>query len=310
MDKSLKKTSTLIDELEAIVKSLYWDQIKPTEADIQHRLSELYPSRSNVHVETLIGSIASSFSSSMTFEQDETGKWFVKLLVCPTWFNGWLDPCATDAWFEQDVWDGLNHFLACLCTQAPTAEADLKPYQFKGGRYGLSRVLQDRILTLYQVDRDTTCIFCDSFLELIQFYSLGRLCQLVQTGIYRGILRYEDNLLQPIACCPTPSAAFANKLLPVKPACDTVREVGSLEELSQCIYELFCVEEVVEFPLSQLKKRILCNFQLILNPVSLGFVKLSDALKSIDGVELVVKGNNAIIMLSGFTPSTTYSRGA
>jgi hypothetical protein len=299
-----------LNELESAVTSLYWDQIKPSMADILHRLGELYPTRNHLWDESTILSFAERNLPNLCFNVDKSGKLWVELIDEPTWFNGWIDPCVIGERFPEGVWDGLHHFVVCLCVKEAVSNDTLKPYQFKGGRYGLSRVLQDRILSLYHIDRHSECASCEAFFELIQFYSLGRLCQLVQTAIQRGLLRYEDNLLQPTVCCSTPSAAYASKLIPVEAPRSNFRDISSLEELTSCLYELFCLENVIELPLSQLKKRILSNFELVLNPVSLGFVKLSDALKSVVGVEVVTEGNNAIIKLSEFTPSTTYSRGA
>ena len=309
-----------------VINSLYWDQIKPTEPDILRRFSELHPTAPQVATPEAVWATVRGRQESYLLTTDMCGRPYVELLVPPVWFNGWIDPNDTDYDFPTEVWDGLRHYMVCLfvrrrCEKSSEAAGDVKVYQFRGGRYGLAKKLQENVCALYAVDSPLpTCEDCRLFFESIQFYSLGRLCLLVQCGISRGVLRYEDNLLQPVASCVMPSSAFASKLLPPPPPTLPIRssrveivtrEVSSISELGQYIRLLLGEEGVHQLPLSQLKKKMIANFQVVLNPATLGFVKLSEAVKAVAGVRLESEGNNSFLTLlgpdEGNTPSTTWS---
>lgn len=291
-----------------VIVSLYWDQINPTDGDISRRFSELWPTVPAPSQEKIVLSLERSPDRyRIIFDRD--GRYFVCLLVPPVWFLGWIDPCDPSLEYSGAVWAGLSHFLACLCTQDPRdlAASGLRRFQFKGGRYGLAKTLQSCILDLYKLDtRVIACEDCDSFYRSIQFLTLGHISHLIQTAIFRGLLRYEDNLLQPAAACSMPSLAYASKLIQQEVSeedPEICREMRSVAELNRAIHKLFEKENVCELPLSQLKKKLISHFRMVLNPAAMGFVKLSDLVRSLDSVHLVSEGNNSIIVKT-LTPST------
>ena len=291
-----------------VIVSLYWDQIKPTDGDISRRFSELWPNATAPSQDEIVLSLVRYPDIyRIMFERD--GRYYVCLLVPPVWFLGWIDPCDPSLEYTGAVWAGLSHFIVCLCINDSRnlVASGLRRFQFKGGRYGLAKTLQSCILELYKLDtRVIACEDCDSFFRSIQFFSLGHISHLIQTSISRGMLRYEDNLLQPAAACSVPSLAYASKLIQQEVFDEDPEicpEIRSVAELTTAIHKLFEKENVCELPLSQLKKKLITHFHMVLNPAGLGFVKLSDLVRSLDSVHLVSEGNNSIIVKM-LTPST------
>lgn len=300
------------------VLSLYWDQIKPSETDILRRIGELYPAiSSNLSLPKAGNSLVDPCVYRTS--TDDSGRRVIELRSPPLWFNGWVDANNVDFTFPINVWEGLSHFVVCVSLYSgEDAGEGSKPYQFRGGRYGLAKKLQERVSGLYDLESADRCSACCQFFEDIQFYSLGRLCQLVQMGINVCLLRYEDNLLQPISACVMPSTAFACKLLPpldltppsfskLLPESLVTREISSQAELVEYLHALFVDCQIADLPLSQLKKKLIAEYRIVLNAARLGFTKLSDLLKSIDGFSIVADGNNSYIRrdLDAFTPSTS-----
>jgi hypothetical protein len=259
----------------------------------------------------------------MSVSYDPPGRRVVELLCAPAWFYGWIDPNDTDYNFPIEVWEGVCHYSICVLLSASvTSEAagGRRPYQFKGGRYGLGKHLQGEVLKLYRIDGcGIACGDCERFIRSIQFFSLGRICQLIQFTISTGILRYEENLLQPTVSCKLPSSALASRLLPqcIEPeagSTDICQEISSYFELKMFVDLLFERENADQMPLSQLKKKMIGSFQRVLNPARLGHVKLSQVLEKLDYPFTVVTiGNNTYLCRDNdrrcepLTPSTVAS---
>jgi hypothetical protein len=301
--------------LERAVLSLYWDQIMPTEADILRRLGELLQ-RSLSEDPGVMRLLSSADPEMFRVCEDSSGRRVFEFLCVPAWFNGWIDPNDTDYNFPIGVWEGVCHYSVCvLCGieegLRSSEEAGLRrPYQFKGGRYGLAKHLQGKVLELYQASGGVTeCGECESFISGIQLFSLGRLCQLVQMSIGAGILRYEENLLQPAASCMLPCSALASRLLPPLPSSPLkeCREITSLSELEEMLEMLFEREKVGEMPLSQLKKKMIGVFGVVINPARLGYVKLSELLRGVKNFTVCIFGNESFLrrqLVDPTTPST------
>ena len=296
------------DVLEFVVSSLYWDQIKPTEPDVIRRLGELFPGSLSEEPSVMQLFISHADRGVVSVSNDPPGRRVVELLCAPTWFYGWIDPNDTDYNFPIEVWEGVCHYSICvLLSQSATSEAaGGRPYQFKGGRYGFGKHLQGAVLRLYEIDGcGIACGDCERFIRSIQFFSLGRICQLIQFAISTGVLRYEENLLQPIVSCKLPSSALASRLLPqlieppVAGSQDICQEITSFSELKKFLELLFERETGDQIPLSQLKKKMIGSFQRVLNPARLGHVKLSQVLEKLDYPFSVVSiGNNSYLCLS------------
>lgn len=305
--------SAIFDEA---LLSLYWDQIKPSEIDIVRRIAEIR----NDTIQRLTSSSDLVFvcdPSKYLVSRDPSGKHVVELREPPSWFLGWVDPADTDVDFPAEAKIGLSHFLVCASSSRHPSEDTGERYEFKGGRYGLARRLQESVLQLYLPENPGICEPCREFLESIQFMSLGRVCQLVQWGINTGLIRYEDNFLMPAVCSKLPSAALAAKLFPALPIGSSsnkhpsigipiTEEISSLAQLEELIERLCRDHDVYELPLSQLKKRLICEYAIVLNPSRLGFVKISDVVRELNNFELFTVGdNNAYLRCR--SPSTCVS---
>jgi hypothetical protein len=316
-------SSTDFDE---IILTLYWDQIKPYEVDIIRRAAELNKLRVN-RCTAPGGDAIFIESSKYVVGVDPSGRKYVELNFPPDWFLGWIDLNLADNSFGIAVWEGFEHFMVCFCIfshtsseeTGGTAESQSAKYQFKGGRYGLAKRLQECVYSIYDVNSENgVCEKCCEFLELIQFESLGRLCQLVQQGVNAGILRYEDNVLQPALSCRLASAALAARLLPPLPPHQVrplpqgavTEEISSICQLEEYLELVFTEGNLSELPLSQLKKKLISQYHIVLNPSRLGFVKISDVVRSLKNFKIITNGNNASLQLKqdeSLTPSTCVS---
>jgi hypothetical protein len=116
-------------------------------------------------------------------------------------------------------------------------------------------------------------------------------------------------VLQPCFTSKQSSTAYASKLsLPPTPetfdASKVTREIESLADLERYIEALFREERLAELPLSQLKKKLILSYEIVLNVSRLGLLKVSDAIKALSEFYLVSEGNNAYIRPRDRTPST------
>ena len=313
-------------DFDHIILSLYSDQIRPYEVDIVRRAVELNFLTGGQDYSRDCGQISID-QTKYKICFDGTGKRFVELRFSPEDFQGWIDPNDTSNPMPIEMWEGMHHFVVCLCTgERRTSEATgedppMERYYFKGGRYGLAKRLQECVNELYKPDfREHRCIQCKRFLGVIQFSTLGSLCQLIQTGIQAGILRYEDNVLQPAVSCKIASTALAARLLPALPPRNPEKsfpvqsgtrlvtdEISSISELEEYLELLFRDSNASELPLSQLKKRLIGDYQIVLNPSRLGFIKISDVVRQLASFRVISSGNNAYIVkhvVDSYTPST------
>ena len=275
--------ATLVELREAIV-SLYRDQIRPTQPDISRRLIEM--GFRGVTLGELM-ELACESESEFVVVVDETLQISMEFHNSPSWFSGWIDPVDSQLRYSVEIWDLLNHFVLHAI-----------PSQVKGGRYGLAKRLYEECL------KSRECPECELFRFEISKFTIGRLSHLIQLGIHRGIFRYEDNLLKLSACCTIPSAALAAKLigsstfprtLPKGGAAIITREVDTLDELKEYLYTL--LKTTTSLPLSQLKKKLIDEFQVVLNPIKFGFIKLSDLLEVFEEFFLIQKSESYFITL-------------
>lgn len=301
-----------------VIRSLYWDQIKPTEPDIIRRLCELFPGMVGDDSGGVLRFFELKDHRAFKISEDCQGRRVLELVCVPLWFRGWIDPNDTSDYnFPIEVWEGVCHYSLCVLVtnnrRVSSEEAGRRGFRFKGGRYGMAKHMQGEVLKLYSLERpDIVCERCESFIESIQFYSLGRMCQLIQASIAGGVLRYEDNLLQPVVSCQLPSAALASRLLGCGSDQVSAREVVSFSELSAYLELLFEQEKAEQMPLSQLKKKLIANFQVVLNPARLGHVKLSETLRQVENFTVRVSGNDSFLCKNDYyycplTPSTVHS---
>ena len=285
--------------LRQAVTSLYQDQIRPTQSDISRRMAEL--GFANVALGEIL-EIAGRGSPEFVIVVDDGLQISIELKVCPTWFIGWIDPNDNLFTYSMEIWDLFEHYVGHLSRLGKRGSADevgagnLMSYQVKGGRYGLAKKLFDE-MKAKNSSLLKGCVECFQLQELMGSFSVGRLCHLVQQAISKGILRYEDNLLQPSACCKMPSAALAARLIqdldtlsvgrvaPKAAAVVVTREVSCLDELKGYLWKILKCQE--RLPISQLKKRMITDFQVVLNPIKFGFTKLSDLLRQVEFVALV-----------------------
>jgi hypothetical protein len=170
--------------------------------------------------------------------------------------------------FIEDFFSEFSDILVTMLRYPSWFEPHLpglQPFQFRGGRYAVAKCLTGMVS------------FAGNF-------SLGQLCRFVQLAIDRGILAYENNLLQPPAACTALSSAVFSKLnLPLSDdededeGADSGRVVASLLELSNAVGLLMqSCRHGEGILLSTLKKRMVEEFGKSLRPTTLGFTKLLD----------------------------------
>ena len=278
-----------LDELRSAIISLYKDQIRPTQADISRRLTEMGYAGLD-----LSSMMAIAASSDFEMVLDDGVSICFEFKRPPGWFRGWIDPIDQSLAYSIELWDLFSHYIGHGCRRDYSSEeSGLKFYQIKGGRYGLAKKLSEMSPIDY-------CVECECFRFQISKFSVGRIAHFVQQAISRGILRYEDNLLQPSLCCKALSAALAAKLLAADPACLRTlprtpvtlitREVESVHQLQLLLSQMLAHEP--QIPLSQLKKKLIQEYKIVVNPIKFGHTKLSDLLKQVAHVKLVYGPQN------------------
>ena len=272
------------------VISLYRDQIRPTHADISRRLVEM--GCLSITLGEMM-ELACETVSEFVVVVDDDLQICIELKRAPDWFVGWIDPLDPDLTYSIELWGLFDHFVAHECRSFAS-------FQVKGGRYGLARRLTESI-------PHPECIDCMMFRAEIDTFTIGRLSHFVQRAICLGKFRYENNFLQPSACCRLASAALASKLvLDDDCASKLIRtlpktkeiiteEVNSLEELYTYIRLLLFDND--HLPLSELKKRMIDEYGVVLNPVKFGFTKLLDLIQSVNFLKIIQNNNSFILKL-------------
>jgi hypothetical protein len=252
----------IVESLVDVIESLYGDQIAPTLPDILRRYVERNPNAAMISERHIIA--IAEFSDKLIVSP------FLPVTVYTAFssplvrFTGWVDPYDTQYQYPTSIWTGMQHFITCAMVQAVAVDA---PHT-TGGRYCAAKFIQD-----YTRKPITSCVYCAEFCHDVSHLSLGRLCQLVQCAITRGLLRYEQNVLQPTLSCHGLSHVLLSKLSHI----DTNRdEIQSIEELETYLRAILLSTTNHQLDLSQLKKSFFRETGKFLNPRKLGFIKLSD----------------------------------
>jgi len=246
------------------VCSLYMDQIKPFLGDISHRLTELFPESCLPSNESVLSAVNADSRLLVHVPQDMSI--CILLRDVPPGFSGWIDPTDPSIVYPETIHEALNAFLYCSYSRSGTDHSHIP---IESGRYGLARVLSRLFL------EGRSCVHCNPLTEKIGTFTLGRLCHLVQSHIQRGYLCYEQNQLKPSFCCNQIAEVFLSKL-PISHGTDgATREIESIEQLHRILATIIApATNTVE--LSQIKKILLAQYQILLNPRKLGFLKVSE----------------------------------
>jgi hypothetical protein len=262
--------------------SLYWDQIRPGRPDVFHRVLEVSPGLEADVVAEILDQLVYR-TSLVRVGQTACGKLFYVLVEPPSWFTGWVDATDSTYSYSKEVWDTWDHYSLCSVITARGSST-----AFRGGRYGFAKSIQAQVFGHFfpvpgsRVTPLLTCHQCISFLESVKLFSLGRLCHFIQQTINRHYLCYENNLLVPICESASATEALASRLATrngTPQLTSTPSSVDSLDELR--VYLCKLVSPCLPFPLSQLKRQLLNEFGVHLEPQKLGFVKLSDVIKAV-----------------------------
>ena len=233
------------------VRTLHVDQIKPSLSEISRRVAELS-----------LGSFCPDQRMCMNYFSHADGylysacKKIVTFKDLPDWFRGFICPRTSDASiFAETYFSEFSTVLVAMLRYPllfTSDSPDLQPFQFRGGRYAVARRL---------------CLM----VSFSDFFSLGKLCRFVQVCIDRGILAYENNLLQPPAACSALSTAIVSRLVDYEDP-----DFVSLSEFSSVLSRI--VNEAGEegVLLSTLKKRIFEEIGKSLKLPRLGCTKFLD----------------------------------
>ena len=288
VESGLVWDSVVVESVFSAIESLYEDQIAPTTSDILRRFAERNPAAPPL-LENDLTSIAScsnrfivSTNTPVTIHLSSTS---------PTVrFTGWVDPYDTHFDYPDDIWLGMQHFVTCAMLQAVGASHST------GGRYCAAKFIQD-----YSRRPLISCVDCLDFCKGVSQMSLGRLCHLVQCSITRGVLRYENNVLQPSFLCRGISKVLLSKLSLADHDDDDDHEIQSIEELEEYLCKVLLVARDHQLDLSQIKKAVYRESGKFLNPEKLGFIKLSDIFTNSKLFRLETFHNTAIIKFASLS---------
>ena len=268
-----------VSKLSAVIESLYADQLVPSIADILRRFAEKYPSEETLSEIDLLA--LASTSETFLISGVRACPVIIGLASPGVQFTGWVDPSESDYVYSDQIWVGLKHFVTCAMLDTSYVHAS----NITGGRYHVAKFIKDYA--------GGTCVYCDEFSKNVSDYTLGRLCHLVQASINCGILRYEANALLPAAICPSITQVLLSKLS-LLPLTHNLTEIQSIEELELCLEGLL-TKTHQPMDLSQLKKLLIREYEKILNPRRLGFIKVSEIFSVSKKYKLVTIQNTVLI---------------
>jgi hypothetical protein len=279
ISKYLEPNSCIIGSIVGVIESLYLDEIAPTTSDILRRFAERYtepPVRSENHLLAIVG-------SSTLFSISRTIPCVVHLISVPSGieFKGWVNPYDDSYIYPKSVWEGMDHFVTCATF------SNLSFLQTTGGRYCMARFIKD-----FSIKSSIPCSYCADFIKSVSHYSLGRLCHLVQAAINRGILCYEEKVLQPAITCRHLSQVLLSKLS-LLPNSD---EIQTIEELETYLVALLLSSPSNQLDMSQVKKSLIREFGKLLNPRRLGFIKVSEIFTRSNLFRIETTTNNTVII--------------
>jgi len=298
-------TLTPVDQqlLRDAVESLYRDEIQPTSDDLHRRLKERGAS------DMILSNFLLCYEALPGYRvirDPRGGQHSVELDPPPAWSKGWVDAKSPDDPYDTSLWQALSSYLCQLMLtgtyhavrltegQAAAAAAfphtmgppGLRPYQFKGGRYGMAKELKQH---------GPACL---------NDLSLGRVCHIVQLAIAKGLLAYENNILQPIGACKGKiGASFAvlgGNLEELEEAEGGVPFVTDISAARRYVHSLL-LDNPRGLLLSQLKKRLVGRFRVSLCPSVFQFSKLRNLLGSTafsDLCRLFVDPHNHLVVQS------------
>ncbi|CEL97678.1 unnamed protein product [Vitrella brassicaformis CCMP3155] len=303
--------------------SLYEDQIHPFFCDIERRLQELQaPPVVEKHFVALYSLMPAVYevtpaphdNTAATRDSPSSGvrpfpspspstRVYLRSQHIPCGFRGWVDPKSSVNPYPERVWRQLSDYLCVLmreggCGRGGEATGEFA-YQFKGGRYGMAMELKKRSL------------------HWTNEWTLGEMCHIVQLAITKGLLAYENNILQPVAACkgiasavlevtPRTQAQPPSPTTPTSPGfppnttttttTTTATSDGLADECdgrggkgggAACLKDVELVKECIssllkDFPqgilLSQFKRRFSAKFRRTIVPTAFGHIKLSSFL--------------------------------
>ncbi|EEA07587.1 uncharacterized protein CMU_005100 [Cryptosporidium muris RN66] len=182
----------------------------------------------------------------------------------------WVDPKEPQDIYPNELWYSFIQYtcnLLRIIEHNPRSQGNtLKTYQFKGGRYGFAVELYEKALP-----------FLDG-------YSLGSICHIVQLAIWKGILRYENNILQPAAACWDVSSVCTSGFFNKSTIDSNSYMLKNFDSHELVLLKKQLNELLNANPngvlLSQLKKRMIARFQHNLSPALFKVSKMSSLLQS------------------------------
>jgi hypothetical protein len=245
--------AALIDEA---LRSLYKDEIVPTQSALKGRLSELTQDQNPELIRNFMG----------YYRQDKTlyrvtgsGQDKVVQLVdeAVTSTARFIEPSDPNDPYDAVMWRKFGEYLNNL-----QRHPELGSFVFSRGRYGMACELQRRNL---------------DFLCSPHKYSLGQLCHIVQLGITkRNLICYENNELKPVSACVTMTRALLGE--PQTPAHENdCPHVESVVEFINMLKDLMPTPRDSVL-LAMLKRRVRCRFNKRISETALRCTKLSEVM--------------------------------
>lgn len=333
------------DILRNALVSLYRDRLRPCRIDLSRRLKQFGAT------EELLVRYKEAYENITDYEVDvdDNGKPIILLAFPPEDFTGFVDLTDPNDPYPEEMWQAFAEYVTGLLSvsQASSNSESLRsltgslssqnlytggtsvgsdtihevlsessnrnsdthsitsdkskhklaftrPYQYRGGRYGMAEEMYNRNLSF------------------LRGRALGEVCHIVELAIKKGLLAYENELLQPVSACMRITTASLSaqgvKLQEYMSNQDLgfphLRENGSPVETLQEAREVVA-EFIQPWPqgihISKLKYNILENRNVYISPTMFGHTRLSTLLSSdsfADICRVIHKSNNHILVQS------------
>lgn len=245
--------------LSQILEELYVDRIYPTLITMKSRLGDCPATGAATELSAPPGieqllAVAASDPAAYVIQTDARGDPVgLTLRHEPAGFLGWVDPNGDDDPYNEDFWLELGAYLEDLAMRA-TLAGEVARHSLEGGRFGVAKFLREK---------DLPCL---------RGMCLGELCHVVQLAIRRGLLIYDrSSRILPAQL----HRAAKNARMGVPTTQSKAQCVSTMQELCDLLRKLLR-NRPDGLALSQLKRRILREHQMVLSETTFGCTKLID----------------------------------
>eukprot|EP00397_Hematodinium_sp_SG-2012_P010412 GEMP01010527.1.p1 GENE.GEMP01010527.1~~GEMP01010527.1.p1 ORF type:complete len:579 (+),score=150.17 GEMP01010527.1:125-1861(+) len=184
----------------------------------------------------------------------------------PKFFNNWVEPTSPDDPYPREMWEAFSVYLQDILAAAgdtmnlSATDWANAPFAFHRGRYGMAQELLNRNL------------------EFFRSVSLGQMCHIVELGIRKKLLAYENNMLVPAAACVSlTNALFGSPTASTTPHSGSMHSeyIADVEELKHSMVRVL-TQYPDGFNLSTLKTKMRAVYHKRLSETVFHQTKLLD----------------------------------